>query len=188
MSVMAQRCFRLRVVGVVVLTILLLASISSSFALAFQQAKPGEDEIDQLFISYPKSPGLAGIIYSHRSLGQKIRGLILYATWFPDGNPRVAYRCFATDNGQVSSNRLVYDWAVRDSYFAQLGEPELGSLKNSMRALPRGAKSPPLADLLVVSFRDGEGWETRTYDRKRVPDEVKDIYKVTGCTNWYEHP
>jgi hypothetical protein len=187
MIVMAQRCFRLPAAGFILLALLLAVAIMSPAEASIQRGEPIDDETAQLFADYPKSAALMSLIYSHSSFGRKSKDLILYATWFPDGDPRVAYQCFAGVKGGIETHRWVYDWAIQASHTAQLDEPQLESLKNSIKSLPEGAKSPPLADLLILSFREGEKWKTHTYDRKKLPDEVKNIDKITDCTVWYKN-
>jgi hypothetical protein len=185
---MNQRCLRQAVVGFIAPVILLAVTVMTPATASISQDKPSEDDTDRLFADYPKSAALFDIISSHRYFGRKSKDLILYATWFPKGDPQVAYRCFAGVKGGIETHRWVYNWAIQGSRATQLDEPQLKSLKNAIKALPEGAKSPPLADLLIVSFREGETWETRTYDRKNLPDEVKNIDELTDCTTWHKHP
>lgn len=183
---MAQRCFRSSAVGFIAPALLLSFTVITPAAASIPQGKPGGDETAQLFADYPKSKALDSLIYMHRTFGRKSKDLMLYVTWFPDGDPRVAYQCFAGVRGGIETHRWVYNWAIQASHTTQLGEPQLESLKNAIKVLPSGAKSPLLAALLIVSFRDGEAWETRTYDRKRLPDEVKNIDELTDCTTWHK--
>ena len=185
---MAQRCFGRLAVSFIAPALLLAVTVITPAAASVSQEKSSEDETAQLFADYPKSSALDSIIYSHSSFGRKSKDLILYATWFPGDDPSVAYQCFAGVKGGVETHRWVYNWAIQASHTAQLDGPQLESLKNSLKALPEGAKSPPLADLLIVSFREGETWKTRTYDRKRLPGEVKEIDKIMDCTTWYQRP
>ena len=183
---MAQRCFRLSAVGFIAPALLLAVTVIPLAAASIPQGKTSEDETAQLFAGYPKSSALDSLIDMHRTFGRKSKDLMLYATWFPDGDPHVAYQCFAGVKGGIETHRWVYNWAIQASHTTQLDEPQLESLKNSIKALPEGAKSPPLVDLIIVSFREGESWRTRTYDRKRLPEEVKNIDKITDCTVWYK--
>ncbi|HJQ34325.1 MAG TPA: hypothetical protein VJ866_19250 [Pyrinomonadaceae bacterium] len=186
--VMTQRWFGAWFAGFIGSALLLAVTVTTPAAAPVPQGGSADAERDGLFAGYPKSAAFDSIVYSHRDFGRKSKDLMLYATWLVDGDPRVAYQCFASLKGDILTYRDVFNWALQASHRAQLDEPQLESLKNSIKALPEGAKHPPLADLLIVSFRDGETWETRTYDRKKLPDAVKDIYKVTDCTNWYERP
>jgi len=185
---MARRRCRPPAAGFIIPALLLAVTFMAPAAASIQRGEPIDDETAQLFADYPKSDALMSLIYSISWFGRKSRDLILYATWFPDGDPRVANRCFAGVKGGVQADRWVYDWAIQGSHTAQLSEPQLESLKNSIKSLPEGAKSPPLADLLILSFREGEKWKTHTYDRKKLPDEVKNIDKIIDCTTWYKNP
>src|SRR5215204_2064513 len=186
MIVMAQRCFRLPAAGFILLALLLAVAVMSPAVASIQRGEPIDDETAQLFADYPKSSALDSLIYMHRTFGRKSNDLMLYATWFPDGDPRVAYQCFAGVKGGIETHRWVYNWAIQASHTTQLDEPQLESLKDSIKALPEGAKSPPLADLFIVSFREGEAWRTSTNNRKRLPEEVKNTDEITDCTVWYK--
>jgi hypothetical protein len=185
---MAQRWFRAWFVGFIGSGLLFAVTVITPDAAPTPQGEAADAATDQLFAGYPKSAALYSILYAHKNFGRKSKDLMLYMTWLADGDPRVAYQCHASHKGGIMSYRNVFDWAIQGSHTTQLDEPQLESLKMSIKSLPEGAKSPPLADLLIVSYRDGEIWNTHTYDRKKIPVAVKEIYKVTGCTNWYEHP
>jgi hypothetical protein len=108
----------------------LAVTVITPAAAPISQGKSVEDETAQSFAGYPTSSALESIIYSHRNFGRKSKGLMLYATWFPDGDPRVAYQCLASDKGGIETHRWVYNWAVQASHTAQLGEAQHESLRN----------------------------------------------------------
>jgi hypothetical protein len=185
---MDKRRSRVSALALLVLVVLFGSLVLSSSAAHFKHLKQTEDQSAKLFAGYPKSPALESIIYAHRNLQWvKQSGLIFYATWFPGGNPRVADQCMVTEKGKVSAHRWVYDWAVQGGYYVQLRDSQLESLKHSVESLPESTQTPPLPDLIIVSFRNGEKWESLTYDRKKSADQVKDAYQLSGCPSWDEN-
>ena len=107
-------------------------------------------------------------------------GRVMYATWFP-GSPRIAIECEINAKGQACCYRSVYNWAAQDSHTIQLTGEEIKEVKESLNELPEPLGSPPVANMLILSFRDGENWITRYYDRLNLPDGIKRICKIAGA-------
>jgi hypothetical protein len=134
----------------------------------------------KLFIGYPKSDALNSVIKGHTNKSHWTKHL-LYATWFLDGKPNVMMQCRVNQTGQVTTERDVYNWAYQGGGHSQLKPQSLKSLRQAVRALPPSTQSPAMANLLILSFRNGGDWTTRTYDRAKLPEAVKKIYKITGA-------
>jgi len=106
-------------------------------------------------------------------------GRVMYATWFP-GGPRIPNECEINAEGQACCYRSVYNWAAQNSRTAQLTREEIKEVQKSLHELPETPGSPPVANMLILSFRDGENWITRYYDRLKLPDGIKRICKIAG--------
>jgi hypothetical protein len=144
-----------------------------------------DSETAKLFADYPKSGDLDYFVGSHRNMKWVEKAeLILYGTWFLDGNPQIGMQCLVNDKGAASTGRYVHNWAVQATSGKQLTEAQLESLRVRVRALSEGARTPPLTDLLILSFRDGKKWVTRTYDKRKSLEELRGIYEITGCAGW----
>jgi hypothetical protein len=60
----------------------------------------------------------------------------------------------------------------------QLSETDLKTLRAAMRDLPPESVSPPIERLVIVSFRDGTNWVTRSYDTGNLPKSMCPIYDI----------
>lgn len=158
-----------------------LVIISSRSLVVAQEDVPDKDTLS-LFAAYPRSEALQYVAYSHAShrvLDKQRR--IFYATWFLDGNPRIAMQSMVDDKSQVYTVRSVYDWADQASAFRQLTEQQLKSLTTTLEDVPSSSQSPPLAFLVVLTLKHDDSWLTRIYDRRNLPEKVKRIYEITGA-------
>ena len=107
--------------------------------------------------------------------------LLLLTTWFLDGDPRVAMTCRVRPDGHVSTFGYVYEQGLSNPRKSDLVADQLAALRESIAALP-ASQHPPLANLLVVSFRSPSGqWLTRTYDRTAPPVGVAELFTITGA-------
>jgi hypothetical protein len=98
---------------------------------------------------------------------------------FPSGD-RFALRYVVTESGQEVDYREVYNWASQASHRRQLSEIELGSLRAALKELPLESESPPIERLVIVSFREGDNWVTRSYDSAMLPNPMQRIYDIIG--------
>lgn len=107
------------------------------------------------------------------------QGNLLTVSAFPRGEG-VALQYSVTETGQQSDHRHVYDWAVHASHRKQLSQTELASLRSAIRELPSESNLPPLERLVIVSFRNGREWVTRSYDSRALPTAMRRIYEIIG--------
>jgi hypothetical protein len=66
---------------------------------------------------------------------------------------------------------------------APLPEAQLKALLSAIRVLPPTNALPPIDDLVIVSFRQGTNWITRTYNKRNLPKPVERISQIR--TNLY---
>lgn len=71
-------------------------------------------------------------------------------------------------------------YAIQASNRKQLEAQELQALQGAFRQVPDGCVYPPYERLLIMSYRDGTNWTTRTFDRARLPLAFGKIYEVIG--------
>ena len=114
------------------------------------------------------SPALDAIAKTHADAGTDRDERLLLTTWFLDGDPRVAMMSSVRPDGHVSAYRYVHDWSVQNSTKSDLVADQVLELRGAIDHLP-ASQSPPLAKLLIVSFRRNGRWLTRTYDRTALP-------------------
>ena len=160
---------------------------------ALSQGKPAQParKASGLFARYPKSSGLDAVIRRHKVAAtdplpwDSTRTIkdphILYATWFLDGRPKVAMDLHVDIVGRVYTVREVHDWASQGSALSALGPVHLEAVKKNLRALPSSTPAPPFRNLLILSYRNGKTWTTRTYDRTHLPEAVRQLYRITGA-------
>ncbi|MCW3062787.1 MAG: hypothetical protein JWQ02_4608 [Capsulimonas sp.] len=177
------------------LLILAAVLLASSGCVRSQQPKPvfttpgpiaptvqSTPEFEALFTGYPKNEALSYAIASHKTDQRLPRiDLLFYSTWFLDGNPRVSMESTVDLLGEASDCRDVYQWAVQATHERSLSDAQLEEVRQALSTLPKSGVHPPLRDLLIVSFRLHEHWETRTYDKSALPASLQRIYHLTGA-------
>jgi hypothetical protein len=135
-----------------------------------------------LFAGYPKTEALDQVVSYHSNAEWHLkRDHILTMTWFLQGRPGVAIECRADAHGFVSTYRSVHERGTQAHQQSKLAEAQYAALQEAVRQLPASAGKPELANLLIVSFRDGDRWVTRVYDRPSLPPQVERLYAITGA-------
>ena len=131
-----------------------------------------------LFTPYPASDALNYIAQSHANYdGLTKAHLVLYSTWFSDGNPKIAMETKIRADGHAYNVRSVFAWADQAATNWQLSADESQTLSTAINNLP-DSESVPLDFVVVVTFqRDGK-WQTRLYDRRHPPESLVTIYKL----------
>jgi hypothetical protein len=81
------------------------------------------------------------------------------------------------ENGQEQHHRTSQG-AVQGTESRQLTPLELQSLRSTLGGLPAESVYPPLDHLVIVSYRDGTNWTTRTYDSAATPVALQGIYDL----------
>jgi hypothetical protein len=133
------------------------------------------------FSGYPQTESFIAFTRSHTNAAWHLhqRTNLLAISAFPAGD-RVALQYSVTESGQESDARHVWNWAVQDSHGRQLSDTNLTSLRSAIRELPTRSVLPPIERLVIVSFRDGTNWVTRSYDSGSLPKPMRQIYDIIG--------
>ena len=104
---------------------------------------------------------------------------LLDITAFYD-NDRTALLYMVIEKGEATDVREVYDWAHQDSHRKQLSTTELKNLREVIRQLPAKNTYPPLNRLVIVRFREGTTWTSRSFDSLALPEPMRRIYDIVG--------
>lgn len=79
---------------------------------------------------------------------------------------------FSSDYGNYGMNE-------RGSEPVQLTQAELQRIQRLITKFPSGvAPAPRFKDILFISYRDGDSWQARVYDRRSLPAPVRDLWKL----------
>jgi hypothetical protein len=81
-------------------------------------------------------------------------------------------------NGYDYDVRSCYDWAEQADHEKQLSRADMKRLRVAIGELPATYATPPIERLLLVSFRQGTNWLTRSYDRMAAPEAMLKIYAI----------
>jgi len=152
-----------------------------------------DDSTAPNFSKYPKSEGFDYFVQAHRagdfferrisdrrqkpdSKPSSFEPLILAIShfWCDRGDSAIEY--FVTISGYATNCREIYNWATQDSHGSQLTPDQLTKLKDAITKLPTTNSYPPLGQFVIVSFRVGDTWVTRTCR----PEDVQSIYIILG--------
>ena len=115
-------------------------------------------------VDKPAAPALACIL--------KI-GYVERSTSVPRNPVFLSYFAVAVD-GRTHLTRDVRNWAVQGGS-GSIEPPALATLRQLLAGLPASPWIPPDRNPLLVGFRQGGGWVTRTYDRDHPPPEVRAV-------------
>ncbi len=104
---------------------------------------------------------------------------LLAISAFPTGGG-FALQYSVSGSGQERDWRDVYNWAIQASHERKLSTDDQKSLRSAISLLPAHSELPPIDRLVIVSFRDGTNWVTRSYDDQSLPDAMRKIYGIVG--------
>jgi hypothetical protein len=149
------------------------------FALAVQIARADDKTSVPDFSQYQQASNFKLIVSVQTNIVWQLNQQtnILAITDFDYGNDRVVDQYFVSENGKGYSWRWVPNWAHQPGKkIKQLfSETELTNLELSIKELPSQNSTPPLERLVIVSFKSGTNWVTRTYDRQSLPKVMLNI-------------
>ena len=132
------------------------------------------------FSKYPETESFRYYLSVHTNAAWQLqRTNLLVISAFPSGDHYALQYC-VTEGGQESDHRNVYDWAIQASHWKLIAETNLTTLRSAIRQLPTESVSPPIERLVIVSFRDGTNWITRSYDSDDLPMPMRQIYDIIG--------
>ena len=132
------------------------------------------------FSKYPQTESFGDYLSGHTNAAWHLqRTNLLVISAFPSGD-RYALQYCVTESGQQADYRDVYRWAIQTMHWKQIAETNLTSLRSAIRQLPAESVSPPIERLVIVSFREGTNWATRSYDSGTLPKSMRQIYDIIG--------
>ncbi len=149
--------------------------------LALESVRGGDNGVVPDFSSYPQTPAFKDYLLTNTNaalhLGQKN---LLVISEFPTAGRGAALEYFVSESGKARSQWDCFDWAIQGTQRKQLSETNLASLRAAIRALPAQSVAPPLERLIIVSFREGSNWITRSFDTATLPEPMRQIYRIIG--------
>jgi hypothetical protein len=101
-------------------------------------------------------------------------------TWFLNGDPRVARFASVRPDGTCSIWQYLDRTEARGISRRQLPPDVLETINTAISELPPGT-DPPLANMLIVSYRRDGVWQTRLYDVMNRPPALSTIFAATGA-------
>ena len=102
------------------------------------------------------------------------------------GGEREVLTTFAvTSGGQLSTLRLVPNWAVQGGGPIQLSSEDFSRLQKLAEMLPQdGSRLPPSGRRLLVEATGSAGSVARAYDKANLPDCVLEMLRLVGADAW----
>jgi hypothetical protein len=155
-------------------TAVITATVAILLLFAIESVHAADKVSAPDFSKYPQTGGQTNAAWH---LHQRTN--LLAITAYPAGG-RCALQYFVTESGQASDHRNVYNGPIQSSRRKQLLETNLTSLRAAIRELPAESVLPPIERLVIVSFRDGTNWVTRSYDDDALPKPMRRIYDIIG--------
>ena len=132
------------------------------------------------FSSYPQTESFRYYLSFQTNVTLNLQHTNLLAISAFPSDDRFAIEYSITESGQEYDCRDVYDWAIQADQWKQLSETNLAALHSAIGELPAESVSPPIERLVIVSFRDGTNWVTRSYDSDSLPKPMRQIYEIVG--------
>ena len=155
-----------------------IIAVTLCFTFVGAQSLSYDKETLALFNQYPASDALNYIARLHADHdGLTKAHVVLYSTWFLDGNPKVAMETKFKVDGDVYNVRSVFDWAHQAATNWHLSADESQTLSTAIKNLP-DSESAPLDSVVVVTFQRDAKWQTRLYDCRHLPDSLVTVYKL----------
>ena len=129
-----------------------------------------------LLRQYPRTANFDIVMQNHL---HPAPAKLFQSDWFSDNTTGSAMCAIALTGAEIctdSNNRI-----DTTGLFSSLAPAQLARFQTALRALPPGeTAAPPLSRLLIVSFRDGQSWHTRLYDRKHPPAQLVRLSEIAG--------
>lgn len=146
-------------------------------AIALAQASDTPD-----FSRYPQTDAFRFFLQTQTNATQLTHSNLLAITAFVCGvGDRAALNYSVGQDGQEVDCRFVYRWAIQNYHSIQLPAESMTRLRSAISQLPAHNESPPLDRLMIVSFRDGTNWITKTYDWQAPPEAMRRIDAIIGA-------
>jgi hypothetical protein len=153
------------------LVALLLCFCAPNLLSVAGQSSPLDNQTLDLFVGYPEIEDFRVVVHSHARRERMDKAQVaFYSTWFLNGNPHVPMGTIVYEDGSVRT--------YARSRWKQPANVDLQLLSATVRQLPGTASGVALANLMIVSFRHDGKWQTRLYDRTKLPPELLEIHKL----------
>lgn len=132
------------------------------------------------FSNFNHDPAFAAAYLAHLQPMAKSDNELFHGIWFLSDDAKAAMVCGVDTNGNQYSGRLVYNWAFQGSDSLRLGANRLKALRSALHSLPPSSGRVSAANLLLLEYKDGDIWMRREYDRKHLPEQVRQVYRLVG--------
>lgn len=104
----------------------------------------------------------------------------LIISWSLDGSAR-NWGVFGMDEqGRTLHQRVLWQYAIQGSGVKPLGSRVLEKVNQELSNLPVSSSSPPLSDLIIVSYRFSGTWRTKIYSRSSPPPSLQRLVNAIG--------
>jgi hypothetical protein len=135
------------------------------------------------FAAYPPNPSLDRVIETHVNAARDPReNRVLLTTWFLNGDPRVAQFCSVRPDGKRTTYQYVDAASFNAMKTVDLTPETVQTIERVAATLPPSHNPrPPLANLLIVSFRRNGVWQTRLYNINDRPPGVSQILSMINA-------
>jgi hypothetical protein len=148
------------------------------FVAGLESAKASEGVAPD-FRSYPQSKWFTSHVYwQTNALAHLPEKRLLWLTEFPCGDGS-AFQSYVDEGGKEHMG-FYTELAIYAGHDRELSTNQVEALRAALRELPSTNASPPIKSLVVVSFRQGTNWITRTYDTDDPPKPLGQIYTTMG--------
>jgi hypothetical protein len=129
------------------------------------------------FSNYPHTQWFTSHVYwQTNALAHLPEKRLLWLTEFPCGDGS-AFQSYVAESGREYMG-LYTELATYGGHYRELSTNQLQALRSALRELPSTNASPPIESLVVLSFREGTNWITRTYDTDALPKPMGQIYRI----------
>jgi len=134
------------------------------FLLDFVSARADDKVAVPNFSNYPETESFRYYLSVHTNSVWNLQHTnLVVISAFPTGGG-FALQYSVKESGQESDRRNVYDWAIQASHWKRLSEADIKRLHSALQNLPAKSKTPSIERLVIISFREGTNWMTRSYD------------------------
>jgi hypothetical protein len=146
------------------------------FAVSLESAKASGGAPPD-FRNYPGSQWFTShVFWQTNALAHLPEKRLLFLTEFPCGDGS-AFQAYVDDAGKEYMG-FYTKLAIYAGHRRELSTNQVLELRAALRELPATNASPPLESLIVLSFRQGTNWITRTYDIDDRPKALGRIYEI----------
>jgi hypothetical protein len=155
--------------------------------LALMSARASDQPTAPNFSSYLQNEGFRSCLDRQTNAARHVHHILAITKFSGAGS--VANEYELTDGGV----RIDYAWsfppgvAVGNANSSRLSETQLKMLISAIRRLPATNASPPIDDLVLVSFCQGTNWVTCSYDKRSPPEvlvQIREIQRAAWVPNF----